>query len=56
MLVDGHGFLFGVMKKFWSLTVVMVAQLSNILSPLPKFCTLKEYVNYISRKNIYTQH
>lgn len=50
MLVNGHGFLFEVMKKFWSLTVVMVAQLSNILTPLPKFYTLKECVNCISKK------
>lgn len=49
MLVDGHGFLFEVMKKFWSLTVVMVAQLSNLLTP-PKVYTLQECVNYISKK------
>ena len=50
MLVDGHGFLFEVMKKLWSLTVVMVAQLSNLLTPFPKVYTLQECVNYISTK------
>lgn len=50
MLVDGHGFLFEVMKKLWSLTVVMVAQLSNLLTPFPKVYTLQECVNYISKK------
>ena len=56
MLVNGHGFLFEVMKKFWSLTVVMVAQLSNILTSLPKFYTLKSVWIISQRKNTYTQH